>query len=89
MFLFLFKGARCSAEIVSPLKKSSFQSVESNKSDEESEYTYDEEEYEEEEEEDNDFQKNEPKEATYEAQAEKVLEDQNGFKDASPDLVSR
>lgn len=83
----MFKGSRCSAEFVSPVKKTSFQSVESTKSDEESEYTYDEEEYEEEEEE-NGFHKNEAKEATYEAQAEKVLEDQNGFKDASPDLVS-
>jgi hypothetical protein len=66
------------------VKKSSFQSqTDSIRSDDESEYTYDDEE---EEEEEDDVDKNKI-ESSYEAQAEKILENPQTSKDVSPDLV--
>ena len=81
-----FSGARAASEQRDCVKKSSFQSQpDSIRSDDESEYTY-----EEEDEEDEDLkdqsEKLEP-DSSYEAQAEKILEDPNVSKEVSPDLV--
>jgi hypothetical protein len=66
------------------VKKSSFQSqTDSIRSDDESEYTYDDEE---EEEEEDEVDKNKI-ESSYEAEAEKILENPQTSKDVSPDLV--
>jgi FMN phosphatase YigB (HAD superfamily) len=73
------------------VKKTSVQSQpDSIRSDDESEYTYDEEEEEEEEEEEqtNGQKEKDKNEMSYEAQAEKILEDPNVSKDVSPDLVT-
>lgn len=83
-FNFFSPGARSVSENRECVKKSSFQSqTDSIRSDDESEYTYDDEE---EEEEEDEVDKNKI-ESSYEAQAEKILENPQTSKDVSPDLV--
>ena len=81
---------RSASENRESVKKTSLQSQpDSIRSDDESEYTYDDEEEEEEEEEEINGQKDKDKnDLSYEAQAEKILEDPNVSKDVSPDLVT-
>ena len=79
-------GARAASEHRDCVKKSSFQSQpDSIRSDDESEYTYEEDDEEEEDLKDQ-SEKLEP-DSSYEAQAEKILEDPNVSKEVSPDLV--
>ena len=81
---------RSASENRESVKKTSLQSQpDSIRSDDESEYTYDDEEEEEEEEEEINGQKDKDiNDLSYEAQAEKILEDPNVSKDVSPDLVT-
>ena len=80
---------RSASENRESVKKTSLQSQpDSIRSDDESEYTYDDEEEEEEEEEINGQKDKDKNDLSYEAQAEKILEDPNVSKDVSPDLVT-
>ena len=88
---FVVKGLRSASENRESVKKTSLQSQPDSirSEDEESEYTYDDEEEEEEfEEQTNGQTEKEKNEMSYEAQAEKILEDPNVSKDVSPDLVT-